>query len=347
MQTPSLLRILAGIAAALTFSTAAAQAPAAGNGTCASPPAASCARTGCGREELAVMGNTTEPQTRGGFFLDYPCDLQPGEKLHFILSLHGAGSIGNWQRHYFPALDYRAKYRLVIATPSAGVSDPIRLWTPSDDEYLRNIVELVLNRFGRENIASFWLAGHSQGGLTANRLVCSDYFRDKVDGWLSLSGGRIGPVEIPADFFGSGGPPANLDSGGIGARPGRAAMPDCDFSHIFTSGELEMVELPDSSPWAETYACGSRVRGTDIVDTEKGYVESLSSGRPASWGRTARPGTAQVYTYADCEGGRLVADVIRLDKGHTEGLEPRVTEHLIQMMTSAPGGKLNRQAGAE
>jgi hypothetical protein len=31
-----------------------------------------------------------------------------------------------------------------------------------------------------------------------------------------------------------------------------------------------------------------------------------------------------------------------MDKGHTEGLEPRVTEALIQMMTSAPGGKLAR-----
>jgi hypothetical protein len=35
----------------------------------------------------------------------------------------------------------------------------------------------------------------------------------------------------------------------------------------------------------------------------------------------------------------VVADVIRLNKGHTEGLEPRVTEELVRLMVSAPGGK--------
>ncbi len=35
----------------------------------------------------------------------------------------------------------------------------------------------------------------------------------------------------------------------------------------------------------------------------------------------------------------MVADVVRLDKGHTEGLEPRVTEALIKLMVSASGGK--------
>jgi hypothetical protein len=35
----------------------------------------------------------------------------------------------------------------------------------------------------------------------------------------------------------------------------------------------------------------------------------------------------------------VVADVVRLDKGHTEGLEPKVTEELIKLMVSASGGK--------
>ena len=35
----------------------------------------------------------------------------------------------------------------------------------------------------------------------------------------------------------------------------------------------------------------------------------------------------------------LIADVVRLDKGHTEGLEPRITETLIKMIVAAPGGK--------
>jgi hypothetical protein len=44
--------------------------------------------------------------------------------------------------------------------------------------------------------------------------------------------------------------------------------------------------------------------------------------------------------YPGCAGGRLVADVLRLDKGHTEGLEPRVTDALLALMAGAPGGKI-------
>ena len=54
----------------------------------------------------------------------------------------------------------------------------------------------------------------------------------------------------------------------------------------------------------------------------------------------ARPGKADVYVYPNCKGGRVVADVVREDKGHTEGLEPKVTEALVKMIADAPGGKL-------
>jgi hypothetical protein len=54
----------------------------------------------------------------------------------------------------------------------------------------------------------------------------------------------------------------------------------------------------------------------------------------------ARPGTAHIWVYPKCHGGRLVADVERLDKGHTEGLEPHVTEAIIKLMVAAPGGKV-------
>jgi hypothetical protein len=62
--------------------------------------------------------------------------------------------------------------------------------------------------------------------------------------------------------------------------------------------------------------------------------------RPRSGGCCPGPGTARVYTYPGARGGRLIADVVRLDKGHTEGLEPHVTESLVTMMLAAPGGKL-------
>ena len=308
---------------------------------CMAPPRVVCPQGGC-VEQFAPQGEAVDPDTGRHFYLDYPCDLQPGEKLTFILSLHGGGSIGNWQRHYFPAVDYVDQYRLVVATPS-GI---VRAWQPdNDDQHLQNIVELVYREFGRDNIQSFWLAGHSQGGMTSNRLVCTPFFNDKVDGWLSLSGGRIGPVPVAGIFAGG---PASNNADPNAPRPGAARTPDCDMSYIFATGELEIAELPESSPWAEKYRCSARVRETDIVDTRAGYVTATDQSRGPAWGRDARPGTAEVYTYPDCQGGKLVADVLRLDKGHTEGLEPNITEALIKMMIRAPGGKANRgEAGGE
>ena len=40
----------------------------------------------------------------------------------------------------------------------------------------------------------------------------------------------------------------------------------------------------------------------------------------------------------------MVADVERMDTGHTEGLEPHVTEAIVKLMVAAPGGKIS---GAE
>lgn len=311
---------------------------------CVSPPPEQCDReTGCTVGDASATGNVTDPVTGRTYFLDFPCDLEPGERVNFILSIHGAGSIGNWHRHYFPALDYLDEFNLVVATPTSLRDGPVPLWTERDDEHLIAIVNQVTDAFGQENIRSFWLAGHSQGGMTSNRLVCSPFFRNKVDGWLSLSGGRIGSVEIPDDFFGDNPPPQALTNGmeSSGTGFGQAAVPDCDFSFIFTSGENEIVELPDTSPWAEKYACSERESLDAIVDVEKGYVSARDPDRGPSWGGEAKAGTAIPYTYPDCSDDRLVADVIRLDKGHTEGLEPEVTFTLLQIMMAAPAGKLS------
>jgi hypothetical protein len=60
------------------------------------------------------------------------------------------------------------------------------------------------------------------------------------------------------------------------------------------------------------------------------------------WGRLPRPGRAEVFLYPECRDGRVVADVVRVDKGHTEGLEPNVTEALVRLMASARGGKIQQ-----
>jgi pimeloyl-ACP methyl ester carboxylesterase len=302
------------------------------------------------RAAIVNQGNVVEMQSRRTYFLDYPCDLQAGEQVTLVLSLHGGGSYGNWQRHYFPLKDWVGPYRLVVATPNA----PTRAWSEPDDAYLHNIVDSLIDQLGRENIRAFWLAGHSQGGATSRRLVCTEYFRDKVDGFLSLSGGRVGgsPGRGSFNLGGpaptAGGRGAAPPAGGRGGAPAAAALPDCDFSHIFETGQHEMNEagMPTSSGWAERLRCTSRVGPRAIVDTAVGYVYDSSRLRNMSrgWGLLPAPGTAEVYEYRGCADGRLVADVVRLDKGHTEGLEPHVTEELVRLMVSARGGKIQHGA---
>jgi hypothetical protein len=120
-----------------------------------------------------------------------------------------------------------------------------------------------------------------------------------------------------------------------------------EMSHIFTVGEHEIVSLPTTSPWAEKYGAGPRERRPDIVDTEAGQI--YDTGRAdistKEWGLKPGPGTSQLWVYPGARDGRVIADVVRLNKGHTEGLEPKVTEALIKLMVSAPGGK-TRKVGA-
>jgi hypothetical protein len=85
-----------------------------------------------------------------------------------------------------------------------------------------------------------------------------------------------------------------------------------------------------------------------VVDTEAGQVwDKIREGHSTpQWGLLPRPGTAQIYVYPGARDGRLIADVVRLDKGHTEGLEPHITEELVTMMVAAPSGKLRAAVAA-
>ena len=316
--------------------------------TCARPPQLHCPDGGCSREVVTSGGSVVEAKTGRTYFLDYPCDLKRGDKVTFVLSLHGAGSYGNWQRHYFPILDYVDKYRLVVATPFS----PRRVWTMEDDGYLENIVTTVIEQIGRENIKAFWLAGHSQGGLTSTRLVCNDFFGSKVDGFLSLSGGRVGGQAGRASGFAvppagaapqagrAAAPPAGLPAGALTIPP----PPGCDFSHIFETGEHEISALPKASERAQKYSCSSEVKSREVVDVKAGYVYDGTRQNPGnkSWGLLPRPGTANILEFRGCRDKRVVADVVRLDKGHTEGLEPKVTEEIVKLMVAARGGKIQR-----
>src|SRR5258708_10635198 len=112
---------------------------------CVTPPVLHCPDKDCPSDRVINEGPVVEMKSRRTYFLDYPCDLKPGEKVTFILSLHGAGSYGNWQRHYFPIVDYKDKYRLVLATPNS----PTRVRADSHDQYLQNIVNSVIGQIGK------------------------------------------------------------------------------------------------------------------------------------------------------------------------------------------------------
>lgn len=303
---------------------------------CAPPPVDRCTRgEDCGLTVIE-QGPAVNAATGRNYYLDYSCNLKKGDKVNLVLNLHGGGSYGNWQRHYFPIADYIDDYNLVVATPNA----PPQRWAEVDDEHLQTIVSSLVEEIGAENIGSFWLAGHSQGGMTSRRIVCSPFFADKVDGMLSLSGGRIGQAPLSPNFYRPGMTRR--------ARPPmrEEVLPTCDFSHIYTTGEREIVSLPATSPWAEKYSCDARVKEPNVVDTVGGYVfDSTAQAEPNPvWGLLPGPGEADVFTYPGCEGGKVVADVVRLEKGHTEGLEPKVTERIVQLMTSARGGKIASSA---
>jgi len=336
------MRTIQAVAASLVLtSSICLAAPVTINGISCHNEEYHCPDKDCPAEIIAQRGNLTDILTGRNFFLDYPCDLHEGEDVIFVLNLHGGGSIGNWQRHYFPIMDFKDKYRLIVASPS-GV---VRAWVPeNDDEHLKNIVNYVYGKFSNINIKAFWLAGHSQGGQTSNRLINANFFKSRLTGWVSIAGGRLGSErgEIRAQIPRSAPPPGTAGDRPRGPRRLVAYaenLPDYEFSHIYTSGQHEIptekgLRLPEHSPWAEKLGCGQRQRRPDVVDTKAGYVYDSREQpqRNPIWGLDPRPGRAEVYVYPNCSNGHLVADIVRLDKGHTEGLEPNITEQIVKLM---------------
>jgi hypothetical protein len=173
---------------------------------------------------------------------------------------------------------------------------------------------------------------------------------------ISLSGGRVGPVVRPegrTGFFGGqpifrtgeqpsqpaaagGTPPARAPSANAGPPGG-----DCDYSFIFAIGEYEQIP-GEESPLADKYSCSAREQLPDVLDPKAGYVWDSTRQDPGSdaWGRYPRSGRAEVYQYPGCDDGRVVADVVKLYKGHTEGYEPNITDKIMELATSAAGGKI-------
>src|SRR5579871_970803 len=312
---------------------------------CDAPPVWHCPDSDCEPAVVTQPGTAVDLKTRRPFFLDCPSGYRPGEKVNILLSLHGFGSYANWQRNYFPAMDVKDKYHLVVITPGS----PIRYWSEADDEYLHDLVDLVVGAVGKENVDHFILAGHSQGGLTSRRLVCTDYFKDKVDVRISLSGGRVGEVTWSNKGFANAGPPV-WKSGGPPSPPAppphfpaESGPPGgaCDYSFIFSNGENESIPA-STSPLADKFGCAPRKQLPDVLDPKPGYVWDPTRQDPGSdgWGHYPKSGRALVYVFPHCRDGRVVADIVKIGKGHTEGYEPNITDAIIGLAVSAHGGKI-------
>ena len=98
-----------------------------------------------------------------------------------------------------------------------------------------------------------------------------------------------------------------------GPRPGRATAPDCDLSFIFTSGEHEMVSLPETSPWAEKYGAGPRQRLADTAFIDYDYNTGRFCSRVAPlWnaGRFTAACNAMSWPSRD-HAGHLLSGLVR------------------------------------
>ena len=157
---PSLMRTaMLAVGTAFSAGLALAQAPAAPAHSllgvdCDAPPAMHCPDSACDSNLVTQPGNTVELKTRRTFFLDCPKGYKAGDKVTVLLSLHGYGSFANWQRNYAPFYDVKDKYKLVVITPGS----PTRFWSEADDEYLHNVVDLVVATVGKPNVDRFVLA---------------------------------------------------------------------------------------------------------------------------------------------------------------------------------------------
>ena len=119
----------------------------------------------------------------------------------------------------------------------------------------------------------------------------------------------------------------------------------CDYSFIFSNGEYESIPAA-TSPLADKFVCGPRVQLPDVIDPKAGYVWDATRQDPGTdgWGHAPKSGRALVYQFPNCKDGRIVADFVKLQKGHTEGYEPNVTDAIIAMAVKARGGKIAKGA---
>ena len=299
---------------------------------CTTPAQQHCGES-CTPELLGNRGNVADPEAGREFFLDSRATSRgraggvhpepPRRRVHRQLAAP-----------LFPGAGLQGEYRLVVATPTAAGSGPWsearRMWARGDRRRPPAEHRQPRDRALRpgEYPERSGSPGHSQGGMTSNRLVCTDFFGQ---------GRRMAqPVGRPHR--------PSRDRAGLlrpaAAAGARAADPSASAGCRGPAGVRHLVHLRvrrardrgaagDVAVGARSIDARRRERRADVVDEREGYVTGACARprrqlglRPAAWHR----GGVRV---SDARGGRMVADVVRIDKGHTEGLEPEVTEALV------------------
>jgi hypothetical protein len=124
--------------------------------TCETPPPVHCTLDGCTREQLGNLGNAKEPKSGRSFFLDYPCDLKPGEPVVFSeparrrIDRQLAAALlpcSRLQGQVPPR--HRDAHRRHDRTITPGAPG-VRMWNAdADDAFLRDLVDYLFAEIGR------------------------------------------------------------------------------------------------------------------------------------------------------------------------------------------------------
>ena len=174
--------------------------------------------------------------------LHYPC-VREGAPVTFILNLHGTmpeQTLKGYQVPYFRAHWHVDTHNLIVVAPKAigaqwGVFDG-----GADEPHLLEIIDWVYTTFGKLDIRSMWVAGHSQGALYAKTFVCHPAIADKVGGVVAQAGFNANPLCIDR------------------------------VSHIHTIGEFDMGGiLPEQSIAAAAHGCSASITGPVMLGNNR------------------------------------------------------------------------------
>ena len=138
------------------------------------------------------------PTERGDVPLYLPSEIEPGERLPLIVSLHGFTGNGTEHENYFRLRNQVDDRRFMLCVPQGTRnSDGARFWNatdfccdyefqrPDDSGFIRGLIEQIADQ-KPVDLGSIHVTGHSNGGFMAYRFACDH--ADLVSSVASLAG---------------------------------------------------------------------------------------------------------------------------------------------------------------